>query len=361
VGAAITGGTASSDGSVVALAFGDVLVCSGTVIAPHAVLTAAHCLGGSTLPDVADGDALVGAVHHQVIAAFVSPDFNAQSLDHDIAVVIVDDPLTAPPIAVATSLDAVTPGATMQVIGYGWTVANDAAPAIRRTGTSQIDGIDALRINSHGAPSQVCEGDSGGPALLGGHIIGVTSSGDTTCTQFARHTRADIHAGFVTDIVARTAAGSAKAGDRCWYQDNCAVGECLPAADDARLAFCTVACGTDGACPASLACVEGQCRQPLPSPGAEGSSCVADAACASGHCLAPSGSDARVCTQRCFDDIPGFECPSGEQCEMATDGYAACFAPAPPSDGGCHVAPDGGSALIATIVLFQVLRGRGRP
>jgi hypothetical protein len=75
--------------------------------------------------------------------------------------------------------------------------------------------------------------------------------------------------------------------------------------------------------------------------------------------LAPSGSDARVCTQRCFDDIPGFECPSGEQCEMATDGYAACFAPAP--DGGCQVAPDGGSALIATIVLFQVLRGRGRP
>jgi hypothetical protein len=358
VGAAITSGSPSSDGSVVALAFGDVLVCSGTVIAPHAVLTAAHCLSGSTLPDLAEGDALVGAAHHEVIAAFVSPDFNAASLDHDIAVVIVEDPLAAPPVPIAMSLDTVAPGATMQVIGYGWTGPDDPAAAVRHTGTSQVDVIDALRIGSHAAPSQVCEGDSGGPALFGDRVIGVTSSGDATCTQVAHHTRVDIHAGFVTNIIARTAAGSAGPGDRCWYQDNCAAGDCLPAADDARLSFCTVAC--NGGCPADLACVEGQCRHSLPSPGAEGSSCVADADCASAHCLAPSGADARVCTQRCFADIPGFECPAGERCEIATDGYEACFAPAPAS-GSCRVAPDAGSALIAAIVLVQVLRGRGRP
>jgi hypothetical protein len=358
VGAAITGGTASSDGSVVALAFGDVLVCSGTVIAPHAVLTAAHCLSGSTLPDVAEGDALAGAAHHKVIAAFVSPDFNAQTLDHDLAVVVVDDPLAAPPVAIATSLDAVVPGTTMQIVGYGWTVPNDSAPAVRHTGTSQVDGVDALRIGSYAAPSQVCEGDSGGPALFADRVIGVTSSGDATCTQVAHHTRVDVHAGFIETIVARTAAHSAGPGDRCWYQSNCAAGDCVPAADDARLSFCTVAC-TDGACPASLECVAGQCRQPLPSPGAEGSSCAADADCASAHCLAPSGGDARVCTQRCFKDLPGVGCPEGEQCEVATDGYEACFAPSPET-GSCNTAPPS-SALIAALVLVQVLRGRGRP
>jgi hypothetical protein len=358
VGAAITGGTTSSDASVVALAYGDVLQCSGTVIAPHAVLTAAHCLGGSTLPDVAEGDALVGAAHHKVIAAFVAPDFNAQTLDHDLAVVVVEDPLSAPPVAIATSLDAVTPGTTMQIVGYGWTVPNDPASAVRHTGTSQVDVVDALRIGSHAAPSQVCEGDSGGPALVGDRIIGVTSSGDATCTEVAHHTRVDIHASFVGNTVARTAAGSAGPGARCWYQGNCAVGDCLPAADDVRLSFCTVAC--NAGCPANLECVEGQCRQPLPSPGAEGSSCTADADCASTHCLAPHGSDARVCTERCFKDLPGFDCPDGETCEVAADGYEACFAPAPVDGGSCQVAPSS-SLLIAVVVLAQVLRGRGRP
>lgn len=371
--APITDGSASSDAAVVALAFGDTLVCTGTVIAPHAVLTAAHCLAGTQLPDVAIGDTLAGATHYPVVASFTEPGFDPVTLDHDLAVVVVASPLPPAPIALAPSLTGVAAGSTIRIVGYGWTVANDTTPPARRTGTSQIDGIDALRIVSHAATSQACEGDSGGPALFdtgdGERIVGVASSGDTTCTQLARHTRVDVHASFVSDVVARTAPGSAAAGDRCYYAANCAIGECLPALDEPALAFCTPPCDA-GRCPAGLTCVtvEGapQCRHPLPSPGADGSRCAADRDCASTLCLAPEGGDDAVCTQRCFSDLPGFPCPDGELCGLAADGREACFALELESGGGgCCAAAHGADPVaaiaVALVVVRQLLRGRGSP
>src|SRR4051812_42571083 len=82
----ITGSTPASDDAVVAIAHGSTLICSGTIIAPHAVLTAAHCLSDSSLPDVVEGDALATGAHHRVIVAFVHPEYDGETFDHDIAV-----------------------------------------------------------------------------------------------------------------------------------------------------------------------------------------------------------------------------------------------------------------------------------
>jgi uncharacterized protein (TIGR03382 family) len=368
--APITGGTPSSDTAVVALAYGGtVLECTGTVIAPHAVLTAAHCVTGSTLPDVVVGESLTAATtSRDVLAAFVHPDYDAQSLDHDIAVVLVDPPLDVTPIPFASVLGNVSAGTTIRVVGYGWTVAGDSTPAMRRTGTSQVDAIEPLRIVSHAAPSQACEGDSGGPAFhndgTGERVIGVVSSGDTQCTEFAKHTRVDVHADFVTDIVARTAPRAGAAGDRCWYPQNCANSACLPAVDEPRWSFCAPRC-SDGHCPGDLECmtIDGvaRCHHPLPSPGAEGSSCATATDCAGELCLAPADDDRDVCTQRCFSDLPGFDCPSGESCRKAADGGEACFAP--PDDGcGCQSSRGSGAMLaLFALVFAQLLRGRGKP
>ena len=363
-GAPITNGSASTDEAVVALAHASTLVCTGTVIAPHAILTAGHCLD-SQLPEIAIGDTLATATRQRALAVFPHPDFDPASLDHDIAIVIVDPPLAVAPRPFATSL-VVNVGSMMRIVGYGWTVANDTSPAVRRTGTSQIDTIDELRITSHGAPSQACEGDSGGPALFdagsGELVIGVTSSGDETCTQFARHTRVDVHADFVTDIVARTSAGGAGAGDRCWYDANCSIGACLPAIDDDRLSFCAPSC--IGGCPDDLECItvggDARCRHPAPSPGAEGSPCKSDSECAGTLCLAPKGSSTKVCTTRCFSDLPNFTCPGDETCQAATDLGEACFAK--PDDGWCSATHSSdGSPVLLLLALVQLLRGRGRP
>lgn len=349
--APITGSTPADEDMVVALAHGSTLICSGAIIGPHAVLTAAHCLVDSSLPDVVEGAAVATGTHHRVVAAFVHPDYDADTFDHDIAVVIVDSELAGAPQPFATTLPpGVVVGGTMRVLGYGWTVANDPLPAERRGGTSRIDAVDSLRIRSSAAPSQACEGDSGGPALVDGSVVGVASSGDVNCTQFARHTRVDAHAAFVADVLARTAAGGAKPGDRCWYDANCETGSCVQALDEPRWSFCSPPCD-DGACPAGLACIvdgnqEERCRHPWPSPGADRHACNSDEDCASDLCVAPAGESQAVCATRCFSDLPGFDCPVNTVCRDAADGTEACFA-IESDAGGCRVAPGDGGALLA--------------
>ena len=325
MGATITGGTPSLEEAVVELARGDVLTCSATVIAPQAVLTAAHCVKSADLPDVVDGN----GVHHTAVAKFVHPGFDATTLDHDLALIVVDPPLAIAPLPYATTLDAAV-GDMFEVIGYGWTVAGDTSVPARRTGTSQLTAIDPLQLHSVAAPNQTCEGDSGGPALFAGQIIGVASSGDPMCVQFAQHTRVDAHADFIAATLAATAAGGAQPGDRCWYADNCAAGTCTAALDDPRLSFCATPC--DGGCASGLACIAGLCRHPAPSPGATGAACASAADCIDALCIAPSGGSATTCTTHCFSDLPGFACPSGTTCSAAGDGEEACFAP-PASDG----------------------------
>lgn len=362
--APITGGTPADDESVVALAQGDTLVCSGTIVAPRAVLTAAHCVAGSSLPDVVEGDAVATGSHHLSIAAFVHPGYDAATFDHDIAVVLVDADLAGAALPVSSALPAgVVAGATMRVVGYGWTVANDPLPAQRRGGTSRIDAVDSLRIHSSAAPSQACEGDSGGPALVDGTVVGVASTGDVSCTQLARHTRVDAHAAFVAAVLARTAAGAAKPGDRCWYDANCEAGPCVQALDEPRWSYCSPPCD-DGACPAGLACIvdgneEERCRHPWPSPGADRHACASGDDCASGLCVAPAGNSQAVCASRCFSDLPGFACPLNTVCRAAADGREACFA-IESGTGGCRVAPGGDGALLALGLIgwFALVRRR---
>ena len=334
----IVGGTASAEPAVVPLLRDGALVCSASVIAPHAVLTAAHCLSDSRF--TVDGRA--------VIAMFIAPGFDLATLSHDVAIVIVQ-----PAFAVALPYGAAS-GSTIQLVGYGHTMPGDTTPFTQRTGTATIDEIEAGLIRSSG-PARTCEGDSGGPALVSGMIVGVTSSGD--CLSVSRHARVDIEAAWINTTVLATAAGAGAAGDRCWYDANCADAACVPAVDEPRWSFCSPACTS--ACPSELDCVDGLCRHPLPSPGANGAGCVADDQCAGELCAAPAGFEDQVCTQRCFSDLPGFDCPPGTQCGRDDDGSESCFAK-PDDDGGCSVTPDP-AWLLALLGLAQLLRGRGRP
>jgi hypothetical protein len=355
---AIVNGDPSSDPSVVALVRGEdgaeVLVCSGTVIASHAVLTAAHCVADDNdLPDVMiDGDRIRPSI------VFVAPGFDAATLADDVAVLVVDRTLSPAPRSLALSAPAI--GATIDLVGFGRTAPGDITPFAQRTGAANVTESSTGGLVTRG-PAFTCEGDSGGPALIDGAIAGITSSGD--CGAFSRHARVLDHLEFIEGVVAQTRPRFARAGDRCWYSTNCleGEGECRPAPDDSRLSFCTPYC-IHSACPDDLACVDALCVHPAPSPGANGSTCATDDECVDELCAAPDGDDARVCARRCFTDLPGFNCAEGSRCEPAAGGGEACFVDA--AESGCCSSSRGGavgSLVLALLVLGQLLRGRVTP
>jgi len=79
----VTGGEPSADPAVVALVQGDTVACTGTVIAPRAVLTAGHCAGDAPWPEVVIDGARVA-----VAGAIVHPGFDPATLARDLATLV---------------------------------------------------------------------------------------------------------------------------------------------------------------------------------------------------------------------------------------------------------------------------------
>ena len=362
---AITNG-ANDDGDlgVVAIMQGTTLVCTATLIAPRLVLTAAHCLTDEGMPQAYFGSAPGDGGPERAIATVRRhPQFDPATLTNDVAMALLADaaPAGATPWPLpATPLDDGAVGTTLRLVGFGRTAAGDTSAARKRAGMTVLASLTANELDFAPSPSQTCEGDSGGPAFatVGGveAIVGVTSSGDVSCAAMARDMRVDAYADtFIAPFLAATAEGAAGAGDRCWYAENCATGECAPALDDPSLSFCAPAC--DGGCPAGLACLAGSdgrklCRHAPPSPGATGAACASDDACNAGHCVARTSGGATVCAPECFVDLPGF-CGDGFECApvAGSGSQAACFARA----RGCAFAgaPDGnGGAFLFLVTLL---------
>ncbi len=219
--AAIYGGVLDDDGAansaVVALTVGastaNLVLCTGTLIAPNVVLTAHHCVGSNLAPTLTCDDtgtsatgAQIGAdVNPSIIHVFVGaqPDLTSPTPDAvgaaifdtesttlcnaDIAVVLLDRNIPSiTPLAVRLS-GATRAGETVRAVGFG---QNDQGSP---TGTRfRRDGVSVLATGAEVSPSgtalgsnemelgtSTCEGDSGGPAISeeSGAIVGVVSRG----------------------------------------------------------------------------------------------------------------------------------------------------------------------------------------
>jgi hypothetical protein len=368
------------------------LICTATLVSPRVLLTAAHCLADGLVPDVffgaSPGD---GGAPAAALAVSIDPTFDADTLTDDVAMVLLADvaPAGATPWPLpSTPLPASAVGTSLRLVGFGRTSASDTSPPLKRQGTASLASLTASTFDFSPSPSQTCTGDSGGPAFATQNgvevIVGVTSSGDPSCAANATDMRVDAYASFITSWIAATAEGAAAAGDRCWYDANCALGAgaCTAALDDATLSFCAPACGSGDACPTGLKCLADPsgasgtklCRHPTPSPGAAGAPCGADGDCANASCLAPASGGPPVCAATCFPDLPGF-CPSGDSCAAIAGsdaGASACFfapvgfggttAPAETyGSSGCNAAGSGDfDAGLLALVLAALVQRRTR-
>jgi secreted trypsin-like serine protease len=185
-------------------------LCTGAVVAPQTVLTAAHCVdprivGPGQVFEVLTGTTL-SVPGLPVSSTAFDPVFDPNNLfgGHDIGVVHL-----AQPTALASlpfNLNPTLFNLPVRLVGYGSnTHANTGAGTKRQVTTNPV-AANALLVQIGNSNMQTCHGDSGGPAFqtLGGveTIIGVTSFGSdnsptSVCFGGGIDTRVDAVAAFI--------------------------------------------------------------------------------------------------------------------------------------------------------------------
>ncbi len=150
--------------------------CTGTLIAPNVVLTAAHCI---TSVPTSFSTAGYGNVKHAVLAAKKASGFLGgfcPNPTHDVALVQLAAPITEiAPIAYGAAVPKV--GTSCRVIGYG-SHLNDSGTTLSRrkfAGTSTISSLSGDTIKVKFETAIADSGDSGGPLLCNDSVVGVVS------------------------------------------------------------------------------------------------------------------------------------------------------------------------------------------
>jgi hypothetical protein len=347
--AVVDGRDDDGDPAVVLLFADGQPVCTASIIAPHLVLTAAHCIDTRT-PERVEIGSLVGGASLDVVAAFINPEFDPTTVRGDAALLVLGSSAPVDPLPTCGAGTAYPIGTDVRVVGFGLAFTGDGSPLRKREGdmtlAAQRDGILQLAPN----PSSLCHGDSGGPALVVvdgvSCVAGVTSSAANACAGNVVESDVRALAGWISQVGSKLVERHANLGERCYFDEQCAElgADCYapPAAPDIK--YCTHGCALQSDCPDSLKCVDGTCRYDV-SPGEFGTPCVDDADCESGLCSSGQAGGLRSCALLCFPGQPTpAQCGNEDTCVQAADRTSvyACFQESSPSSmqpGGCRASP----------------------
>jgi secreted trypsin-like serine protease len=197
---------------------GVVNTCTGTVVAPDVVLTAGHCASKASRFHVITGtNGMSGGQTSRVSLVLREPGFRvidpggANLTDHDVALLKLTTPTTAPAVMLASPVDSslYRAGIRHSVAGWGWqTYSGQTNSQTLQTTTMtlldqsrcrsaseaafgrRLDTADQVCALSPTGTTGICEGDSGGPLMAtaadGGHVeIGLTIWNSGQCTTHA--------------------------------------------------------------------------------------------------------------------------------------------------------------------------------
>ncbi|ONF74342.1 trypsin-like serine protease [Amycolatopsis keratiniphila] len=171
--------------------------CSGSVVAPRKVMVAAHCkelAGEKTVLYGLDDLMSTGGTQLKVVDYKLHPKFTQPWYGYDVAIITTDADIPVPAggyAKVATSADTglETPGKDGFSLGYGKKTQNDSPPDVTlqkltlpivdpNQCTGVENGVDPKTMICAGysdGRKTVLPGDSGGPFIVNGVVVGITS------------------------------------------------------------------------------------------------------------------------------------------------------------------------------------------